>query len=46
MPKKIYKYGTGDLVPERAIYLTTVKQTEDLNGHPCWFVWHYFLVEE
>lgn len=26
--KKIYKYGTGDAIPEGAIYLSTITQTE------------------
>ena len=47
--KKVYKYGTGDTIPEGAIYLCTKTQlkTPDYNGkmHPCWLVWHYFLVE-
>ncbi len=50
--KKVYKYGTGHEIPEGAIYLSTVTQTEILGeeydkvvGH-CWFVWHYFLVDE
>jgi len=48
--KKIYKYGTGQVIPEGAIYLSTIKQTKRIIGDgedplPCWFVWHYFLVE-
>ncbi len=51
--KKVYKYGTGDDIPEGAIYLSTIKQTEiengEVNNEPywmkCWLVWHYFLVE-
>ena len=55
--KKIYKYPTGVEIPEGAIYLGTVTQTEILenigkNGDTsrsfwskCWLVWHYFLVE-
>lgn len=43
--KKIYKYPTGVEIPEGAVYLTTLKQTEDSHGHPVWLVWHYFLVE-
>jgi len=49
--KRIYKYGTGDVIPEGAVYLTTIKQTkfeEDGNGgwRKHWLVWHYFLIEE
>lgn len=49
--KKVFKYGTGHPIPEGAVYLSTVKQTEvidrDNEGvtYPCWLVWHYFLVE-
>ncbi len=47
--KRIFKYGTGDTVPEGAVYLHTVTQTsiENFRGDwiPCWFVWHYFLVD-
>ncbi len=49
MKKKIYKYPTGATIPEGAIYLGTVTQTEieDADGswQRAWFVWHYFLVE-
>jgi len=51
--KRIYKYATGDSPPEGAVYLSTVTQTQiarrtDPSGQmvPCWFVWHYFLVED
>ena len=55
--KRIYKYGTGEKIPEGAIYLSTIKQIEiqeniGKNGdtshafwNKCWLVWHYFLVE-
>ena len=54
--KKIYKYATGDVIPDGAIYLCTVTQNHylgysDRNAYPedswlpCWLVWHYFLVE-
>ncbi|MEK6881421.1 MAG: hypothetical protein AABY22_17490 [Nanoarchaeota archaeon] len=48
--KKIYKYGTGDSVPEGAIYLSTIVQelknsTDNINTVIQRFVWHYFLVE-
>lgn len=46
--KKVFKYGTGQEIPEGAIYLSTIKQTE-IETHDgwekCWLVWHYFLVE-
>jgi hypothetical protein len=41
---RIYKYGTGDLVPDDAVYVTTVTQTHTEHGEPCFVVWHYFLV--
>jgi hypothetical protein len=47
--KKIFKYGTGDEIPEGAEYLGTVTQTESNTPNSgwikCWLVWHYFLVE-
>lgn len=50
MPKRVYKYATGDSPPEGAVYLNTVTQTHIYDGindsyRKCWFVWHYFLVE-
>lgn len=41
MIKKVYKYGTGQIVPEGVIYLSTVVE----EGQIMRFVWHYFLVE-
>ena len=47
--KKIYKYGTGSIIPEGAIYLSTIVQdwieTPQGNNAKVWLVWHYFLVE-
>lgn len=51
--KKVYKYATGQEIPEGAIYLNTVAQTKlSVSGSSgidywldCWLVWHYFLVE-
>ena len=49
--KKIYKYGTGEEVPEGAIFLSTIVQeikgNEDMHNFqsPARLVWHYFLVE-
>jgi hypothetical protein len=41
---KVYKYATGQEVPEGAQYLCTVKNGKMLeNGYE--FVWHYFLVK-
>lgn len=57
MSKKVYKYATGQAVPEGAVYLSTQveKKTEIHNRTPDNFVdthiennilvWHYFLVE-
>ena len=50
--KKVFKYGTGEVIPEGAVYLSTqvetrtiiinqIGNTETLNV----FVWHYFLVD-
>ena len=47
--KKVYKYGTGDIIPEGSVYLNTVKQTKIQESFgswtECYFIWHYFLVE-
>lgn len=50
--KRIYKYSTGEFIPEGAVYLTSLAQTNQLvqreystMNEPCWLVWHYFLVE-
>jgi len=51
---RVLKYGTGDIVPDDAIYLETVVQTKQpivrngrqVSKESCWLVWHYFLVEE
>ena len=53
--KRIYKYGTGESIPEGAVYLNT--QVEEIKGKidisdpgashcPYRLVWHYFLVED
>ncbi len=53
MAKKIYKYPTGVVIPEGATYLNTVIQKREFSRKNtgdgwarCWYVWHYFLVEE
>ncbi len=51
--KKIYKYATGQEVPEGAIYLYSIKNglieepTSGFTKKPkeYYYVWHYFLVE-
>lgn len=55
--KKVFKYGTGQVVPEGAVYLKTVVEVIPLKivklnddgsalAYPEQrFVWHYFLVE-
>ena len=48
--KRVYKFATGQDIPEGAIYLNTVTQTSVpgiVGGRDisCWLVWHYFLVE-
>ena len=49
--KKVYKYGTGQEVPEGAIYLTSVvqeviTQLDNVTATASRLVWHYFLVED
>lgn len=50
MVKRIYKFATGDKVPEGAKYLNTVTQVKtwedaDAGWVDCWLVWHYYEVE-
>lgn len=47
MAKVIYKYGTGDEVPEGAVYLCTKVQLVQITQLAKQrYVWHYFLVKE
>lgn len=40
--RRVYKYATGDKIPEGAVYLCTqIEQATQAR-----LVWHYFLVEE
>ncbi len=53
--QKVFKYGTGQQIPENAVYLSTQVETKAYahlkrNGDVRTvtennFVWHYFLVE-
>jgi len=46
--KRIFKYATGDIVPEGAIYLASLTNgLMSFTGRPkeTRYVWHYFLVE-
>lgn len=55
MTRKVFKYGTGEAIPEGAIYLSTQVETDSeqeigdynkiLRSTRNTFVWHYFLVE-
>lgn len=53
--RRVYKYGTGQVIPDGAKYLNTVTQTsvgitQGPDGsrfttwEPCWLVWHYYEV--
>ena len=43
--KKVLKFGTGQEIPEGAVYLASLTNGEmDDKSHKK-FVWHYFLVE-
>lgn len=50
--KKVFKYGTGEVIPEGAVYLSTqvetrtciINQVGDVETRN-FFVWHYFLVD-
>ncbi len=39
--KKVFKYGTGHVIPDGAIYLYSCVQEIGMGR----LVWHYFLVE-
>ena len=46
---KVYKYGTGQSIPDEAIYLWSCKNGKMNNSsYPddYEYVWHYFLVNE
>ena len=46
--KKVFKYATGEEVPEGAVYLYSCKNgTMNVRELPLdyEYVWHYFLVE-
>jgi len=47
--RKVYKYGTGHMIPEGAIYLCTLVETLEEKGLGGTFtknllVWHYYEV--
>ena len=46
--KRVLKYGTGQPIPEGAIYLHTLKNGRmgGMTDRDKDYVWHYFLVEE
>ena len=41
---KVYKYGTGEVVPDDARYLTTLVEKRHDGDFTVRLVWHYFLV--
>jgi hypothetical protein len=43
--RKVLKYGTGQPVPEGAVYLCTIKNGKMTTHTDMEYVWHYFLVE-
>ena len=45
--RKVYKYGTGEKIPNGAIYLFSIKNglMEEASPKEYQYVWHYFLVE-
>jgi len=48
--KRVLKYGTGDEIPDGALYLTTVveiiEDAGEYGNRRERLVWHYFLVKE
>ncbi len=45
MSKKVFKYATGEVVPEDAVYLYSTKNGVMGEKIGYMYVWHYFLVE-
>ena len=43
--KRIFKYGTGQEVPEGSIYMYSTKNGIMDREKGLLYVWHYFLVE-
>ena len=47
--KKVYKYGTGEEIPEGAVYLWSTIENKEMSpfvhGVVKRLVWHYFLVD-
>lgn len=47
--KKVFKFATGDVIPEGATYLGSlsqdIRQDKYRAEDPSWLAWHYFLVE-
>lgn len=48
--KRIYKYATGDEIPEGSVFLSTIVEQKTarhlgVDIELARFVWHYFLVE-
>lgn len=52
--KKVFKFATGDIIPEGSLYLCTRQETlekeEEKDGKTIYMtqnllVWHYFLVD-
>lgn len=48
--RKVFKYGTGQVIPDGAVYLCTKTETLTTNEgvgtfKKNLFVWHYFIVE-
>lgn len=54
--RRVFKYATGQPIPDGAVYCGTVTQTSieaprygsvtQSEWEPCWLVWHYFLVHD
>ncbi|GAH81821.1 unnamed protein product [marine sediment metagenome] len=43
--KKVFKYATGQEIPEGAVYLFSIKNGIMNKETGYEYVWHYFLVE-
>lgn len=45
MSKIVYRYGTGHVIPDKAVYLTTiVQEITHITGEKSRYVWHYYEV--
>lgn len=45
MNKRIFKYGTGDIIPNGSKFVHSIVEEKEYMGTIVRLVWHYYLVE-